>query len=63
MNEVNNPVIEINEVEYLVTSHTKKQIEDGVEMVLVHRLVDNKDMFFPLHEVKKALKNNIVDYL
>ena len=61
MSNLLNAVIEIDEVEFLITETSAKQIAAREALVLLHCLVDSKNMVFPLDIAEKAIKNGIVD--
>lgn len=61
--KLNNVVIGIEEVDYLITTDSALQITKEQDLITLHRLIDNKDILFPLEQVKKALKNKIIDRL
>lgn len=60
---LNNVVIEIDEVEYLITPESANQITIGVGEIYLHRLVDNNVILFSLEEIKKAISKGVVDQL
>ena len=61
--ELNNAVIEIEEVDFLITPGAAAKIEKGIEMITLHRLVDNKDIVFPIEVVRAVIKKGITDRL
>lgn len=60
---LNNVVIEIDEVEYLITPESANEITSGVGEIYLHRLVDNNVILFPLEEIKKSISKGIIDQL
>jgi hypothetical protein len=61
--DLKNVVIEIDEVDLLITPDAAAQIIREKEVIVLHRLVDNKDLPFSLVQVKEAIKKGIVDRL
>lgn len=61
--DITGAVIEIEEVEYLIKAETAKQINKESDLIILHRLIDNENIVFPLIEVKKAIERGIIDRL
>ena len=64
MKPLENAVIEIEEVEYLINKNAAAEIGRGEKMIILRRLVDLEYHHVSLRVVKRALKKpGIVDYL
>jgi hypothetical protein len=61
--KLENAIIEINDVEYLIKPEVAKLIKEDFGMIPLERLFDNKKILFSLDEVKMAISRGVVDWL
>ncbi len=63
-NNLENAVIEIQEVEYLITKEASEQIKMKKETIDLRRLIDHKNISFSLILINEAIKKDgIIDNL
>ncbi len=58
------PVIELNDVEYLVDSNAIRAISIDAKIINLIRLVDRKKEQFPLEQIRVSFqKRGVIDYI